>query len=129
MPPAPGMVVMTKFCPSFSLKACATRRAVTSATPPGPNGRITRTGRSGYLAWARAAGAARPAAINGNENTAVRRDNPNSVCFIRQILFEYPVLGGDGVASFAACGAAGCCDITSVRARGLRFLLLKIPFA
>jgi predicted TIM-barrel fold metal-dependent hydrolase len=44
MPPAPGMFSMTKRWPSFSPRFSVTSRAVTSATPPAPNGRISRTG-------------------------------------------------------------------------------------
>ena len=43
MPPAPGMFSITKRCPSFSPSFSPTIRAVTSATPPGPNGTISRT--------------------------------------------------------------------------------------
>jgi hypothetical protein len=49
MPPAPGMFSITKRWPSLSPSFSATRRAVTSATPPGPNGRTILTGRSGYF--------------------------------------------------------------------------------
>ena len=49
MPPAPGMFSITKRWPSFSPSFSATRRAVTSATPPGPNGSTIFTGRSGYF--------------------------------------------------------------------------------
>src|SRR4051812_9281749 len=49
MPPAPGMFSITNRWPSFSPSFSATRREVTSATPPGPNGRTIFTGRSGYF--------------------------------------------------------------------------------
>jgi hypothetical protein len=45
---------MTKRCPSLSPSFSAASRAVISATPAAPNGRMKRTGRLGYVCCARA---------------------------------------------------------------------------
>src|SRR5436853_2797532 len=57
-PPAPGLFSITTGCFSSRDSASATGRATVSATPPGGNGTIIVTGRSGYGACPRAAGAA-----------------------------------------------------------------------
>src|SRR6185312_9641558 len=70
MPPAPAMFSMTKRWPSFSPSLSVTSRAVTSATPPAPNGRISRIGLFGYLCASAICGsnnAAASAAIPAND--------------------------------------------------------------
>src|SRR3954454_6198173 len=70
MPPGPAMFSMTKRWPSFSPSFSVTSRAVTSATPPAPNGRINRTGPGGELCASAICGsnnAATSAAIPAND--------------------------------------------------------------
>jgi hypothetical protein len=47
VPPAPGRLSTTTVLPHSSVKCCATMRLTTSVKPPGANGTIMRTGRSG----------------------------------------------------------------------------------
>ncbi|MOA26632.1 hypothetical protein D3C78_1474400 [compost metagenome] len=77
MPPAPGLFSITTAWPSVSPIFWATTRAVTSATPPAPNGTTMRTGLVGKFC-AKASGVSSAEATRA----ASKRGNCMTVCFL-----------------------------------------------
>src|SRR5664279_1619635 len=70
MPPGPGMFSINTCWPNFSVSLAAIMREVTSATPPGPNGSMIRTGFSGHFACAWLSGASAKIKAAGTASNA-----------------------------------------------------------